>query len=104
MRRLEEVKAAEVVSCDLPAEELGDRIGAWKDLGRAALGRTVGDGRIVTRYPNTAELRARLDHLIEAEARCCPFLVFEVREPDDVLEVELRYPTEFGTVVSEVIG
>ena len=101
MEKLEEVRM-EGASCDLPADELGDRIAAWKDLGREALTRTASEGRILTTYPST--VRDRLTYLIEAEAQCCPFLVFDVREVGETLEVEVTYPPEFGAMVSTVVG
>ncbi len=104
MERVEATQTIDGASCDLPQAAFGDRIAAWKDLGRAALDRTVADGRIVTTYPKDAGIRHRLTHLIEAEARCCPFLVFDVRETTDTLEVEVSYPPEFAEVISAVLA
>ena len=91
-------------ACDLGPGEVGDRVGAWRSLAIHALGRTVEPGRIVTEYARDDEVRTRLETLIAAESACCPFLEFEIREGEDLMEVEVRFPPEFEAVVSTVVG
>ena len=93
---------SEALSCSLPAAELLDRLAAWNALAQEALSRSAEPGRVVSTYPRSEALAARLQELIDSEARCCPFLVFDVRETDEVIEAELRYPPEFEPIVSMI--
>ena len=89
-------------ACTLPEEGLTARMGLWRALAEHALSRTAEPGRILSSYPHavSGELRT----LIEAEAECCPFLSFEIRERGDILDVELRYPLEFEPMIQAVMG
>jgi hypothetical protein len=89
-------------SCSLPPAELLDRLAQWRALAGEALSRHSESGRVVSIYPRSQAIAARLEELIESEAHCCPFLGFEVRETGDLIEAELRYPAEFDAIVSMI--
>ena len=94
---------SEPIACNLSSPDLSDRVAAWRSLGAQALRRTAEPGRVVSTYPKHPELAGALTELIEAERECCPFLEFEVREQESEIEVELRYPPEFGAMVATVL-
>jgi hypothetical protein len=85
-------------ACALTLTALADRLGAWRALIDQAASRTAGPGWMEGTYP--VEARAELEALIEAEADCCPFLSFEVRERDEFVEVRLEFPPEFVPVIA----
>ena len=91
------------LACSLPVAEMSDRMDRWRALTEEALGRTVEPGRVVSTYPRTEDIAARLRELIGAEVGCCPFLVFDVRETHGSIEVELRYPPEFEPMVAMIV-
>jgi hypothetical protein len=88
-------------TCALLPTALTDRQSEWRVLTDQALSRKVGPGWISSTYP--AKILGKLQALIEAEADCCPFLDFDVRQHGKTVEVELRFPLEFEPVVSAVI-
>ena len=93
----------EGATCSLSPAALSDRRGAWRSLAAHALHRDVEPGRVLSTYPKRDEIAQRLAELVEAEKACCPFLEFDIREGDSVIEVELRYPSEFGATVAAVL-
>lgn len=91
--------------CSLSPEDFVERVERWKLLGKQALTRTtLGEGRIVSAYPHNARIRHQLTELIAAEAACCPFFVFEVRDQPETIEVELTYPPEFEAMVALAVN
>ena len=81
------------VACSLGERDMADRLRHWQALGDDALIRKrIEDGVITATYEHSAEVLRRLQSLIEAEGRCCPFLRFELREEGDVLTLEVAFP------------
>jgi hypothetical protein len=93
---------AEMLSCSLPAKDMLDRLAKWKALAEQSLSRSGEPGRVVSTYPRSSAISTLLRELIEAEADCCPFLSFDVREYGEVIEAELRYPPEFEPIVAMI--
>lgn len=87
--------APAAASCKLSADALTTRVGEWRSLAGTALRRRVEPGRVITVFPNRADVARAVTRLAAAEAECCPFLEFDVREDGSELRVELRYPREF---------
>jgi hypothetical protein len=54
----------------------------------------------VATYP--LAIRAELEELIAAEAECCSFLVFELKETGGDVELRLEFPPEFGPMVAAI--
>jgi hypothetical protein len=94
--------AQEGFACSLSPAEMLDRLVGWRALAGEALSRRSEPGRVVSVYPRRHDIAARLEELIEAETQCCPFLVFAVRETEQVIEAELRYPPEFQPIVAMI--
>ncbi len=90
----------ESVSCGLSPTDFSQRVQEWKKLASKTISRRSGEGKVISTYPRTSEIRRRLKDLISAEAACCPFLEFEMRDQPDAIEVELRYPPGFEAVVA----
>jgi hypothetical protein len=90
-------------TCSLSPNALSERQGAWRSLTTQALQRRVEPGCVLSTYPNRPEIVQRLAELVEAEKECCPFLEFDIREGDSVIEVELRYPPEFAPMLASVL-
>lgn len=90
-------------ACALEPADLFERVRQWRELARHALGRTVTEGKAVATYPRRDDLGRRLRELIEAEAACCPFLEFDLRERQDAFEVELRFPPEFAPMLEAIL-
>src|SRR5919106_1609018 len=90
-------------TCSLSPDALSERRGAWRSLTAQALDRRVEPGRVLSTYPKAPEIARSLARLVEAEKDCCPFLEFDVRESDSTIEVELRYPPEFGASLASLL-
>jgi hypothetical protein len=95
--------ATETGECSLSPEDFRQRVEQWTVLASETLTRTLEEGKVLSTYPRTDQIRQRLRDLIAAEAVCCPFLIFEMKELPDIIEVELRYPPEFEAVVALVV-
>ena len=78
------------IACSLNATELRTRLGQISALGHDALLRTDPDGTMHFR-PDRAT-RDRLEAVIDAEARCCSFLHFELGEDRHTLTLRLVAP------------
>ena len=78
------------IACSLNATELRTRLDEIGALGHDALLRTDPDGTMHFR-PDRAT-RERLEDVIEAEARCCSFLRFELAEERDTLTLKVVAP------------
>lgn len=89
-------------SCALPEAGLTDRLDAWRMVAERAVSRHAEPGRVVSTYQ--PDVLGRLRELIAAEAECCPFLSFDVRQRRDSVEVEVRFPPEFAPMVSVIVG
>lgn len=95
-----ENRATDAAACTLPDAGLAQRMESWREVAGQAVSRRASSGRVVSTYP--AEMRQRVEMLIAAEAECCPFLSFEVRGDDALVEVELRYPPDFEAMVTAI--
>ncbi len=78
------------IACSLNATELRTRLDQISALGHDALLRTDPDGTMHFR-PDRAT-RDRLEAVIDAEARCCSFLHFELGEDRDTLTLRVVAP------------
>lgn len=90
----------DVNACTLSPTEVVERVAQWKAVAAEVLGRRSEPGKVVSVYPRRDDVTANIRKLIEAEARCCPFLSFDLREGKDMVEVELRYPPELEPVIN----
>jgi hypothetical protein len=91
--------ATETGECSLSPSDFSQRVEDWKALASETISRKSYEGKVISTYPASSEIRQRLSDLISAEAACCPFLEFDLRDRPDSIEVELRYPPDFESVI-----
>ena len=82
------------IACSLNADDLAQRREEWRAL--PLLG-----ARVQLRFPLSA--RADLDRLVEAEARCCPFLTLRVTERVDALVLTVDAPEGAEAVLGGMV-
>ncbi|MCA1708830.1 MAG: hypothetical protein LC808_38355 [Actinobacteria bacterium] len=80
--------------CTLDQNEMATRVAAWKEVSAHAISRRVEGTRITSAYPSDPHLVGRLRDLIAAEADCCSFLAFTVKEGPLETVLELDFPEE----------
>jgi hypothetical protein len=94
----------ETLACSLNGPELVERIREWGEVASRATSRHVEKGRIVSTYPPDQQLLQQLRKLIAAEADCCTFMQFNVKEDPDQVEVELRVPDDMSEALAVMLG
>ena len=77
-------------ACSLGSAELADRFREWHSLlvGAERIER-VSDRHFVAVFTRVPEVTRRLRELIQAEARCCPFLDLRIRDEDVRVRLEV---------------
>jgi hypothetical protein len=87
----------EPLACSLTGPELTERLAEIAAAGEQAV--RVGDE---LRFPAGAATRERLEAIVAAESRCCPFLDFELRESGADLVLTIDAPPEAEPVAAEL--
>jgi hypothetical protein len=89
------------IACSLNADELPERLGEVRALGRDV--RAVdADGTL--RFGAEPATRERLEAIVAAESVCCPFLSFDLRERDGELLLTIAAPEGAEPMVRELIA
>ena len=92
------------VACSLDAGALSDRLAHMAELGGAALLDARLDGRrALLRFAAGKEVRGRLDGIVAAEARCCPFLGMDLTEEPGTLTLTIIGPAGAEPVVEDLV-
>lgn len=92
------------VACSLDAGALPDRLARMAELGGAALLDARIDGRrALLRFAAGKEVRGRLDGIVAAEARCCPFLGMNLTEEPGTLTLTIIGPAGAEPVVEDLV-
>lgn len=92
------------VACPLDAGALSDRLAHMAELGGAALLDARIDGRrALLRFAAGKEVRGRLDGIVAAEARCCPFLGMNLTEEPGTLTLTIIGPAGAEPVVEDLV-
>lgn len=94
----------ETLACTLSGPELGERIQNWSRVASRATSRLVEKDRIVATYPRDNDLLQQLRKLIAAEADCCPFMQFTIKERPHEFEVELRVPDDMSEALAPMLA
>jgi MerR family copper efflux transcriptional regulator len=89
---------SEPVACSLSGPELKQRLAQISAVGERAV--RVGDE---VRFPADTATRERLEAIIAAESRCCPFLRFDLRDSGDELALRIDAPAEAKPIAAELI-
>ncbi|HWC14219.1 MAG TPA: hypothetical protein VG929_06460 [Actinomycetota bacterium] len=96
--------SAEPTGCTLGSDELVERVSAWRDITSHAISRHVEADRVTSVYPKDADLLARLQRLIAAEASCCSFLKFTIEQRAEDILVQLTFPEDARRLVATAFG
>ena len=92
------------IACSLNAADLSARVREMADLGRAALleARHEPTGAEL-RFAAGAGVRDRVERIVAAESRCCPFLAMSVSEEPDALVLSIDAPDGAELVLRELL-
>jgi len=90
------------IACSLGADELSERLAELRAIGRDAALAVSPDG--VLHFRAGAATRARLEAIIAAESRCCPFVGFDLRERDGALLLSISAPEGAEPVASDLVS
>lgn len=89
-----------VIACSLSADYLTERLAEVRALGQASLLSRSEDGEL--RFRGDPDTRARLEAIVAAEARCCSFLAFELREDAGTLVLRIDAPGDARPIAREL--
>jgi hypothetical protein len=93
------------IACSLDADSLKERLGELRALGRdALLGADTVRGRSTLCFAAGGETRARLEAIVAAEVRCCPFLSFTLDDAPDAIVMTISAPEGAEPVVAELVA
>ena len=93
------------IACSLDAGDMSARLAQFDELARDALiERCDVPGGVQLRLRNTAEVAQRARRLIAAEARCCPFLAFDLRDEGGALRLEVTGSEMARPVIDELLS
>ena len=85
--------AVQSIACTLTPADQKTRLEEWRQLRHDALLSESRDDLVwTTLWRGDADVRARLEALIEAERDCCSFLTFKVEDADDALRLRIVFP------------
>lgn len=78
------------IACTLEAGEGRDRLAGWDSVwGRHGRGIEQDAGCVTLRFRDDDGVAAELDHLVESERSCCPFLGWQLAHSDGELVVRI---------------
>ena len=91
------------IACSLGPADLSARLDEIRALGRDALLAAELDGtRAELRFAPGA--RERVERIAAAEARCCAFLAFDIRDDDGAVVLTIDAPADAQPVLEELAG
>lgn len=92
-----------VVACSLAADELRARLDEIAAIGAAALlaAERRGKQRLLW-FRKDPGVRARLERVVAAERRCCPFLELDLGADGDRLRLAISAPPEGQAAAAEL--
>jgi hypothetical protein len=90
-------------ACSLDADELQLRLERIAAVGADSLIERRADGeRHLLHFRPTEEIRRRLEQIVAAEARCCPFLDLSLSRQDERLILSIGAPASGQQIVDEL--
>lgn len=93
------------IVCSLDADELKQRLAEIRAVGADALGDVQSlPGQAVLRFAASQETRRHLEAIVAAEARCCAFLSFDLREEPGAIVMTISAPEGAEPVVRDLVG
>lgn len=92
------------IACSLDAADLSARLAQIADLGRDALLGARRDGAHARlRFAAGPGIRPRVEAIVAAESRCCPFLAMRVDEPPGEVVLTIDAPEDAELVLAELV-
>ncbi len=92
------------IACSLSATDLSARLEEMADVGRASLlDATTTHARAKLRFAAGAGVRERVEAVVAAESRCCPFLSMRVSDEPDVVVLTIEAPDGAEPVLAELV-
>ena len=93
------------IACSLDATALTERLDQMRALGRdALLDADTAAGRATLRFAAGDGIRARLEAIAAAEARCCAFLRIGLADERDAFVMTIEAPEGAEPVVAELVA
>jgi hypothetical protein len=93
------------IACSLDAIALPKRLAEIAGLGRDALIDTRLNGtRAQLRFAAGSGIRARVEEIVAAEARCCAFLQMRVSDELDTVVLTIDAPADAKLVLDELVA
>jgi hypothetical protein len=91
------------VACSLGADALGRRLAQIAALGSESLLSRSSKGETrVLRFRSDPQTRRRLEEIVAAEARCCPFLDLDITDEGDELALRITAPRDAAPLADEL--
>jgi hypothetical protein len=91
------------IACSLDAARLQAREAELAALGRSLISVSrLGGAPVTLQFTADQETRDRLDHVVAAEAECCPFLDMTVRQ-GETLELTIDGPGDAAPVITGLV-
>jgi hypothetical protein len=92
------------IACFLDAAGLRARKAELAALGRSLISVSQPEGEpAVLSFTSDGGTRAVLDHIVAAEAECCPFLDLRIAEGDP-LELTIDGPADAAPVIADLVA
>jgi hypothetical protein len=81
------------IACTLSPADMPQRAAEIRALGRdALLGVERSEARAILRFRRDAAVRARVEAIVGAESKCCPFIAFDLADAEDAIVLTLEAP------------
>src|SRR5437016_2473548 len=93
---------SEPLACTLSAVERQARRAWIGGLSEYLLSRAPTTDGALLRFRASPETEQQLRALVAAEARCCPFLDFELSSNESTLELTIRGPNDARVIIDEL--
>lgn len=92
------------IACSLTGDELSRRLAEIRALGAAALiWAERHEAEAVLRFDPAPDRRAELERIVAAEATCCAFLRFDLRDEPDAVVLTIAAPAGGEPVLRELV-
>jgi hypothetical protein len=91
------------ITCSLGASDLRERLSEIAEIGAESLiERSTEGNRHLLLFRSGAEIRRRLEAVVAAEEKCCPFLDLSLEDHGDRLVLSLSAPEDGQPVAHEL--
>jgi hypothetical protein len=93
------------IACSLTAAQMPARLAEMADVGRVSLlGVETAGRRAALRFRATPRTLERLEAIVIAESRCCPFLEFELGEVSEGVELTVTGPSGAEPILDDLMA